>query len=112
MRRKLPKGWLKGTGYQLPRRYDPSSERAHGERASGRRRGRRPANAYYPTTVWEPGEIITDEHVVSLPAELAPGQHTIQVVLYSGANGERLPVSQGNQPQPGDRLVLQSLVLP
>ncbi len=48
-----------------------------------------PAAGAYPTSLWDPGEIIVDEHTIN---DLAPGQYTLQVGLYRPDTGERLPV--------------------
>jgi hypothetical protein len=48
-----------------------------------------PAAGAYPTSVWNPGEIIADEHRLG---ELPPGRYTLQVGLYRLDTGQRLPV--------------------
>jgi hypothetical protein len=48
-----------------------------------------PAAGAYPTSLWDPGEIIADERWLS---DLAPGRYTLQVGLYRPDTGERLPV--------------------
>ena len=53
---------------------------------------RPPVNGAYPTSLWEPGEIIKDEVVVPLPAELPSGNYSIVVGMYNFATGERLPI--------------------
>ncbi len=49
-----------------------------------------PANGAYPTSLWDPGEIIVDEHAIG---DLPPGHYTLQVGLYQPETGERLPVN-------------------
>jgi hypothetical protein len=50
-----------------------------------------PAAGRYPTSLWEPGEIIVDE--ITLPLmELPPGDYTPVVGLYELATGNRLAV--------------------
>jgi hypothetical protein len=49
-----------------------------------------PAAGAYPTSLWDPGEIIIDSH--PLP-DLPPGRYAIRVGLYRPETGERLPVA-------------------
>ena len=49
----------------------------------------------YPTSLWEPGETIADEHLVTIPAGTPPGEYRLAVGLYLLAFGERLPVASG-----------------
>ncbi|HEX9926650.1 MAG TPA: hypothetical protein VGD99_28650, partial [Anaerolineae bacterium] len=49
-----------------------------------------PAGGQYPTSLWEPGEIIVDERVIS---GLSPGRYMLQVGLYRPDTGERLPAA-------------------
>jgi uncharacterized membrane protein len=48
-----------------------------------------------PTTGWLLGEIITDEHVLSIPAGAAPGMWALIAALYEEATSQRLQVEQG-----------------
>jgi uncharacterized membrane protein len=41
----------------------------------------RPAAGAYPTTLWQPGEVLLDWHILTLPANLAEGDYTFWVVL-------------------------------
>jgi hypothetical protein len=49
----------------------------------------------YPTSLWDPGEIVVDPHVISLPKELEPGVYTLRVGLYEPGTGQRLNVDDG-----------------
>ncbi len=64
-----------------------------------------PANWQRPTTSWVAGEYIADEHVLALPADLPAGSYRIEVGIYDGASGERLPLADGS-----DRLILSQPV--
>jgi len=44
----------------------------------------------YPTTMWAPGEIIVDPHLVALPADLPPGRYRLLVGMYDLATMARL----------------------
>ncbi len=41
-----------------------------------------PGYGYLPTTLWLPGEIVTDYPVLPLPEGLAPGDYTLRVITY------------------------------
>ncbi|HEC22619.1 MAG TPA: phospholipid carrier-dependent glycosyltransferase [Chloroflexi bacterium] len=61
-----------------------------------------PRQGRYPTRAWDAGEIIADEHPVSLPASAS----RIYVGLYRAATGERLPAMAGGQRLPNDAVEL------
>jgi uncharacterized membrane protein len=44
-----------------------------------------------PTSSWQPGEVLRDRHVLSLPVDLPPGTYHLQVGAYYWQTGERLP---------------------
>jgi hypothetical protein len=43
-----------------------------------------PGDTLRPTTTWQPGEEIKDNYGISLPAELAPGDYTLEIGMYNG----------------------------
>jgi hypothetical protein len=49
-----------------------------------------PVNGWYPTSLWETGEVVEDEHAVAVTAEVAPGAYHLVVGWYDPATGERL----------------------
>lgn len=49
-----------------------------------------PADGAYPTTLWDPNEIIADEHLLQ---NLPPGRYTVQIGLYRPDTSERLAVA-------------------
>jgi hypothetical protein len=54
-----------------------------------------PRDGSYPTSVWDVDEVVTDPHLLSLPADLAKDQVRLQVGLYVLETGQRLQV-EGN----------------
>jgi hypothetical protein len=54
-----------------------------------------PQGGAYPTSVWDVGEVVVDEHVLPLPPGLLPGDYRLRVGLYLVETGERLPVEGG-----------------
>ncbi len=56
-----------------------------------------PARWTYPTTAWLPGEIVTDEHLLTIASDAALGNYTLIVVLYDERTASRLGVEQGGK---------------
>jgi hypothetical protein len=57
-----------------------------------------PRDGHYPTSVWDSGEVVDDQHLLPLPDGLADGAYQVEVGLYSTQSGERLPTldDEGN----------------
>jgi 4-amino-4-deoxy-L-arabinose transferase-like glycosyltransferase len=66
-----------------------------------------PQTGAYPTTFWDVGETIVDDHVLLIPADLPGGAYTLVVGLYRLDTGERLPVTSGGS---GSEIVLPQTV--
>jgi hypothetical protein len=49
-----------------------------------------PQQGRYPTSWWDPGEIVLDPYALGLPSDLVPGQYTLRVGLYEPETGKRL----------------------
>ena len=49
-----------------------------------------PGGAFYPTRLWEAGETLRDEFVISLPPNLARGEYTLVGGMYAQPDGEAL----------------------
>ncbi|NLS75752.1 MAG: DUF2142 domain-containing protein [Chloroflexi bacterium] len=59
-----------------------------------------PGQGTFPTTLWQPGDMVADTYVVPiLPATLTPATATVEVGLYLLETGERLP-ARDSQGQP------------
>ena len=58
-----------------------------------------PLQGFYPTTAWQPGEILNDTQRLTLPGDLKPGKYRIVAGLYDAKSGQRLSVldAAGNQ---------------
>lgn len=59
-----------------------------------------------PTTSWVEGEIIADEHQLSIKKVAPPGEHQIEIGVYEPASGGRLTVFDSSGQALGDRLLL------
>jgi hypothetical protein len=65
-----------------------------------------PARGSRPTTNWTAGEVISDAHALTVPADAAPGEYRVLVGLYLPAANERVPVAQsGRADSEGNALV-------
>jgi tetratricopeptide (TPR) repeat protein len=51
-----------------------------------------PRRGSYPTSLWEPGEVVADGHTLFLPADLPAGRYGLYACLYDLETLERLPV--------------------
>ncbi|MBE7552285.1 MAG: DUF2079 domain-containing protein [Anaerolineales bacterium] len=54
------------------------------------------ALGYLPTTAWQPGRPVVDRQLLTLPAQLVPGQYRLVVGWYYPVTGDRLPVTAGD----------------
>lgn len=45
-------------------------------------RDHRPGGDYYPTSLWRPGEVLRDSHVLTIPQDVAPGVYRLLVGMY------------------------------
>jgi hypothetical protein len=74
-----------------------------------------PGFGYNPTGRWDPGEIVVDEHQVSIDPSVSPGTYRVVAGLYSPDMLQNLPVTTDDLPPgqagaaeilPGYRVVL------
>ena len=70
-----------------------------------------PVDGSYPTTFWEPGETVKDEHVVAIPQGASPGEFRLQVGMYRATDGQRLPVMDDSGQDIGDAVPLANVTL-
>ena len=64
---------------------------------AGRMRGQKdnlPISGTYPTTAWQPGEIIVDRYEIEVAPDAPPGDYHLAAGLYDAATMARLPVSE------------------
>ena len=54
-----------------------------------------PVSGRYPTFLWQPGQVVVDNHVVNLPSDAPTGTYRVAVGMYDEATQERLPVLDG-----------------
>ncbi len=68
-----------------------------------------PAHGDYPTTAWQPGDVVLDPHHLDLPPETAGGDYSLTLVVYDRATQRRLPVFDAAGRPQGDHLRLAAL---
>ncbi len=49
-----------------------------------------PVGGAYPTNLWLTGEVIADLYEIPIPADVAPGEHRLEVGMYVAETGARL----------------------
>jgi len=69
-----------------------------------------PINWSYPTTYWQPGEFIRDEHALTMDPSAPRGDYVLSVGIYAANSGERATVrdAAGNE-DPEKRVILQPI---
>ncbi|MBI5955640.1 MAG: hypothetical protein HY871_01445, partial [Chloroflexi bacterium] len=71
-----------------------------------------PVRGFYPTKLWEKGEVIVDEYLVQVAPEGPPGNYRLLVGMYLPSSGQRLPViGEGGEAQ-GDAIALAEVQVP
>ena len=68
-----------------------------------------PAISYNPTSWWEPGEVIDDEYHLPIDPNTPPGAYLLAVGMYHPETVQNLPVVDGPNTLPGDRMVLTQI---
>jgi hypothetical protein len=71
-----------------------------------------PAQGFVPWPFWQTGDIITDRHVVPLPAPLGAGDYRLAVGLYNSNSGERLAGKSDSGPLFDNVYVLEQFTTP
>jgi hypothetical protein len=58
---------------------------------------------FFPTSYWDPGELVVDERAVAVDADAPPGSYRLVAGLYILSTGQRLSAADG------DRLALDEI---
>lgn len=69
-----------------------------------------PRQGIYPTSQWLKDEVIIDEYMIELPADLPPGNYPIEIGLYLPETGRRLAVTMPGL-HPDDAVYLRPIVI-
>jgi 4-amino-4-deoxy-L-arabinose transferase-like glycosyltransferase len=66
-----------------------------------------PQGGGYPTTLWQPGEVIADTYTIPIDPSTPPGDYPLEVGMYRLESGVRLPASDADgQPLANDSIEL------
>lgn len=72
---------------------------------------RQPLDGFLPTSRWLPGQVVSDDFTVQIPAGAAKGEYTVYTGLYDLATLQRLPVTRNGEPA-GDTVSIGTLIVP
>jgi hypothetical protein len=71
----------------------------------------RPRRGAYPTSLWDRGEVVKDEHKLSLPEDTPAGKHQIAVGMYLLETMQRLPIlDRDSNHLPNDQVTLSVII--
>jgi hypothetical protein len=65
-----------------------------------------PRSGPYPTSLWDAGETITDDHPFTLPTTLAAGTYHYSIGWYAPDTGRRLAATEDAEHTLGDAIIL------
>jgi hypothetical protein len=68
-----------------------------------------PGQGFTPTVRWLPGELVPDEHSLSLPGDLAPGRYRLWAGMYQFPSLQNLAVVSSDLPHDGTRVLLAEI---
>jgi hypothetical protein len=72
-----------------------------------------PASDHLPTVLWHRGDVVRDQRVIELPADLPGGRYTLAVGLYDPQTMARLPaIAPDGTRWANDAVVLEERALP
>jgi mannosyltransferase len=71
-----------------------------------------PAGGARPTTGWQPGELVSDNHALLVPFGAPPGAYRLIAALYDPETGARLPVANNDYVELGEVTVTRAPTAP
>jgi hypothetical protein len=71
-----------------------------------------PIQGTFPTSTWEPGEVIEDRYLVLLDDDAPPGNYQLEIGVYLLATNARLPVINAEGLPIDDHVLLGGLIVP
>lgn len=73
----------------------------------------RPGHHSYPTSRWQPGEIILDDYRLTIPTDAPRGDYQIEIGMYHLETGARVRVRDAHgAPMESNRVVFERITLP
>jgi 4-amino-4-deoxy-L-arabinose transferase-like glycosyltransferase len=70
-----------------------------------------PEGGFYRTSFWDVGEVVRDEHELTIDADAMPGEHWIEIGMYVLATGRRLTVVNEAGETAGDAALLGTVAV-
>jgi hypothetical protein len=70
-----------------------------------------PVDGLYPTTEWEPEEIVRDQYDLVISPDALPGEHWIEIGMYLPESGERLAVRDTQSDSFQDYILLEQVTV-
>jgi hypothetical protein len=70
-----------------------------------------PGDLFFATSTWLPGEVVLDEHVLTLPADASSGEYGLIIGVYYQPTGDRLAAVDAAGEALGDAVPLATLSL-
>jgi len=71
-----------------------------------------PRGGAYPTTRWQPGEVVADTYRFTVAPDAPPGNYPLEAGMYRLETGARLPATDADgQPLPHDRILLAEIAV-
>jgi hypothetical protein len=69
-----------------------------------------PDGGHYPTSAWQPGQVVLDVHPLMISADTTPGEYQLEAGLYLLDTMARLPATDaGGNPLPADAVLLGTI---
>lgn len=69
-----------------------------------------PMGGFYPTSFWQPGDIVLDEHTLTLAADAPPGTYHLDVGLYRLSDMQRLSTLDAEGRPSGNAISLKPAI--
>jgi hypothetical protein len=71
-----------------------------------------PDGGHYSTTAWQPGQVILDDHWLTVPKNSPPGEYQLEAGFYLLSTMDRLPAFDDvGRRLPGDAALLGAVVV-
>jgi hypothetical protein len=70
-----------------------------------------PVGGSRPTSSWQPGEDVTDNHGLAVPLDIPPGEYRLALGLYDPTTGDRLSVALDQQTELSDRVLVGPVLI-
>jgi hypothetical protein len=73
---------------------------------------RQPCDGSYPTSRWQPSDLVSDDRTLTLPEDWPAGNYQLAIVFYRLSDGARLPIHGPAGESRGEVLILDTIAVP